>query len=323
MRAVALHEDVIVFVSDVWQTTCTAVRGGDEGFVIDSPVYPEELRALPDVLEQAEFPVSGLLATHGDWDHLLGRLAYPNAALGAAESTVTRLDADLGEPQRRLRAFDADHYVPDRGPLALGSLQALPVPGRLEIGTAAPVDAPAPAATAGAPETPTTAVGPPETPTTPTSSPDAAAAPPAGPREIEMIPTPGHTGDGAAFWLPWARVLVCGDYLSPVEIPMISADGGGALAAYRATLNLLSAFVGRADWVVPGHGAPQSRVQAEEILREDDAYLAALLAEASSAQAPASRGTGPAQRRIHEANLAAVAVRGDGGGGAAAVPPTG
>ena len=75
MRASALHSDVLVFVSDVWQTTCTAVRAGDEGFLIDSPVYPEELRALPEVLEQAGFPVSGLLATHGDWDHLLGRLA--------------------------------------------------------------------------------------------------------------------------------------------------------------------------------------------------------------------------------------------------------
>ena len=61
MRAVALESDVIVFVSDVWQTTCTAVRAGEEGFVIDSPVYPEELRALPDVLAQAGFPVSGLL----------------------------------------------------------------------------------------------------------------------------------------------------------------------------------------------------------------------------------------------------------------------
>ena len=42
--------------------------------MIDSPVLPEELEALPALLEQARFPApSGLLATHGDWDHLLGR----------------------------------------------------------------------------------------------------------------------------------------------------------------------------------------------------------------------------------------------------------
>ncbi len=280
MRAVALHTDVIVFVSDVWQTTCTAVRGGDEGFVIDSPVYPEELRALPDVLQQAEFPVSGLLATHGDWDHLLGRLAYPGGALGAAESTVARIGAELGEAQRRLRSFDSDHYVPDRGALALGSLQALPTPGRLEIGTRPPA--------AGGSDPPRPEGG--------------AGDEPA--HELEMLPADGHTADGAAFWLPWADVLVCGDYVSPVEIPMISS--GGSLLAYRATLARLSGLIARAEWVVPGHGAPLSRARAREILGEDDAYLAELGHDPAGARAPASRGSTPRQAEIHRANVAAV-----------------
>ncbi|MBJ7331367.1 MAG: MBL fold metallo-hydrolase, partial [Solirubrobacteraceae bacterium] len=75
MRVVGLHPDVLVATSRFWQTTCTIVRNGDEGFVIDSPVLPDELEVLPAIVEQAAFPVSGLLATHGDWDHLLGRLA--------------------------------------------------------------------------------------------------------------------------------------------------------------------------------------------------------------------------------------------------------
>jgi glyoxylase-like metal-dependent hydrolase (beta-lactamase superfamily II) len=281
MRAVALHEDVIVFVSDVWQTTCTAVRGDDEGFVIDSPVYPEELRALPDVLEQAQFPVSGLLATHGDWDHLLGRLAFPGAALGAGESTVERLNAALGDAQRRLRGFDEEHYVPERTPLALGSLQALPVPGRLEVGTRGGPGA---------------------------GEREEGGAPAEAGRELELLPADGHTGDGTAFWLPWARVLVCGDYLSPVEIPMISTSAGGTLPAYRATLARLSGLVERAEWVVPGHGAPLSSRRASEILREDDQYLAELQRDPSSARPPASRGgTGP-QRKIHGDNLAGLAL---------------
>ena len=40
MRALAVDADVIVVVSAVWQTTCTLVRAGDEGFVIDSPIPP-------------------------------------------------------------------------------------------------------------------------------------------------------------------------------------------------------------------------------------------------------------------------------------------
>ncbi len=136
MRVLALHADVIVFVSRVWQTTCTAVRAGEEGFLIDSPVFPDELEALAGVLEQAGFPVSGLLATHGDWDHLLGRLAFPEAALGCAES-----DRRSGWPARAgerpagaaalrrgaLRRADAARW---RWP----GIQSLPVPGKLSVG---------------------------------------------------------------------------------------------------------------------------------------------------------------------------------------------
>ncbi len=179
MRVVTLHADVLVATSRVYQTTCTAIRAGDEGFVVDSPIYPDELEVLPAVLEQAGFGASGLLATHGDWDHLLGRLAFRGAALGVAETTAARLTGEPGAAQRKLRAFDEEHYVERPSPLSLGQVQALPVPGHVELGS----------------------------------------------HEIELHPTEGHTADGMALWAPWASVLVCGDYLSPVEIPMLS-DGG-------------------------------------------------------------------------------------------------
>ena len=44
-----------------------------------------------------------------------------------------------------------------------------------------------------------------------------------GDRELELQPTEGHTEDGMAIWVPWARVLVVGDYLSPIEIPWLHA----------------------------------------------------------------------------------------------------
>lgn len=135
MKVVGLHPDVLVATSRFWQTTCTLVRSGDEGFIIDSPVLPDELDVLPAISEQASFPVSGLLATHGDWDHLLGRLAFPGAALGVAETTAARLRAEPGAAQRELRDFDDEHYVERERPLALGEVQPLPVPGRLDIGS--------------------------------------------------------------------------------------------------------------------------------------------------------------------------------------------
>jgi glyoxylase-like metal-dependent hydrolase (beta-lactamase superfamily II) len=135
MRVVAVHEDAIVAISQAWQTTATAVRAGDEALLVDSPVWPDELDALPRVLEGAGFEVSGLLATHGDFDHLLGRLAYPGHALGVAESTALRLRAEPGAAQRELRELDERFYVERPRPLALGSWQAVPVPGKLELGS--------------------------------------------------------------------------------------------------------------------------------------------------------------------------------------------
>jgi len=142
VRAVALHRDVIVATSRVWATNCTIVRGSvadaqaTETFVIDSPILPDELELLPSLVAQAGFlEPSGLLATHGDWDHLLGPLAFPEAALGCAESTAERLAAQPGAAQRELRDFDDELYVERPRPLALGGVQPLPVPGRCELGS--------------------------------------------------------------------------------------------------------------------------------------------------------------------------------------------
>jgi glyoxylase-like metal-dependent hydrolase (beta-lactamase superfamily II) len=260
MQAVSVHADVVVVRSAFWQTTCTLVHraaadGAGECFVIDSPVLPDELDALPMVLAQAGWELSGLLCTHGDWDHLLGRLAFPDAALGCAETTGARLRAKPGEAQRGLREFDDENYVERPRPLSLGQVQTLPVPGRIDIGDG----------------------------------------------EVEVVPADGHTEDGMALRIPWAGVVVCGDYLSPVEIPWLSETG--SRDAYLATLERLRPWVEEAAWVVPGHGAPIAAQRALAILREDVAYLEAL--PDPDTPLPPARRTG-AQRKIHEENLQRV-----------------
>ena len=193
-----------------------------ETFVIDSPVLPEELETLPALLAQAHFPEpSGLLATHGDWDHLLGRLAFPGVALGCAESTAERLRASPGEAQRDLREFDRDLLIERPRPLALGSVQALPVPGRCGIGD----------------------------------------------HELELHRADGHTVDGMAVWIPWARVLVAGDYLSTVEPPTL--NDGGDRDVYLATLERLRPLIASAERIVPGHGPVLDSARALEVLQEN------------------------------------------------------
>jgi glyoxylase-like metal-dependent hydrolase (beta-lactamase superfamily II) len=136
VRVVSLHADLLLATSAIWQTNCAIVRSDEETFVIDSPVLPEELEVLPALLEQSRFPApSGLLVSHADWDHLLGRLAFPDATLGCASTSAERIRSALGQPQRELRAFDEKHYVKRAKPLALGSVQALDVPGGCEIGS--------------------------------------------------------------------------------------------------------------------------------------------------------------------------------------------
>jgi glyoxylase-like metal-dependent hydrolase (beta-lactamase superfamily II) len=250
LKAVGLHEDVIAVTSRVFATACVLVRQEGEAFCIDSPVFPDELEILPAIAAQAGFEVVGLLTTHADWDHLLGRYAFPDAPLGAAESSAARLVNEPGRAQLKLREFDEEFYVQRPGPLSLPGPQRLDVPGYIDVGSAS----------------------------------------------IEVHPADGHTADGMALWLPWASVLVAGDYLSPVEIPMISA--GGSVSAYLATLARLESLVEQADWVVPGHGGPIDGTRALAILREDRAYLEAL----PDAPLPLARRT-KAQKDIHAKNL--------------------
>ncbi len=290
MRAISLHRDVIVVTSAILRVNCVIVRGAageqadplageptaeaaaesaagesaagaeqpGETFVIDTPVLPDELDALPSLLQQAHFPSpSGLLVTHADWDHLLGRLAFPGVALGAGESTAERLKGAPGQAQRDLRDFDEGLLIEREQPLALGSVQALPVPGRCAVGD----------------------------------------------RELELYAAQGHTADGMAVLIPWALVLVAGDYLSPIELPTLS--DGGELQAYLATLERLRALVTHAEHVVPGHGPVLGGEQALAILEEDAAYLQALAEHGADAELPSGR-RGGAQRRLHRENVAAL-----------------
>jgi glyoxylase-like metal-dependent hydrolase (beta-lactamase superfamily II) len=134
VRAVGVHRDAVVITSRIWQTTCTAIRSGDEAMLIDSPYFPDELDALPALLDQAGFAITALLATHADYDHLLGRAAFPGLALGVGESTAIRLRGEPGVAQRELRDADHEHYVDRPAPLSLGSYESLPVPGFVGVG---------------------------------------------------------------------------------------------------------------------------------------------------------------------------------------------
>jgi len=132
----------------------------------------------------------------------------------------------------------------------------------------------------------------------------------------------GHTPDGMAVWIPWASVLIAGDYLSPVEIPTIAPTTIGptaigpatiapavgqadAIDAYLATLERLSPLVARASHVVPGHGPIMEGARAHAVLEEDRAYLQQLRERGLEAVLPAGRRNAE-QRRLHGENVAHI-----------------
>ena len=117
---------------------------------------------------------------------------------------------------------------------------------------------------------------------------------------VELIPTPGHTEDGTALFAPWAGLLCCGDYLSDVEIPLLSAEG--SLPGYREALERLRPLVESSATIVPGHGSPCDARTALQRMEEDLAYLDGFSAGDPNQPLPAGRDT-PRQREIHKGNL--------------------
>jgi glyoxylase-like metal-dependent hydrolase (beta-lactamase superfamily II) len=74
-----------------------------------------------------------------------------------------------------------------------------------------------------------------------------------------------------AVWIPWACVLVVGDYLSTVEPPELGE--GSSVAAYLATLERLRPLVASAEHIVPGHGPVLNAERALAVLEENVAAL--------------------------------------------------
>ncbi len=98
MQTRLISSDIVVFTSIAWKTTCTAIRSGDRTLLVDSPVFPGELEAVPDLLHHHGFPSDGirLFTTHADWDHIMGPLMFPIC------EGLTRCSTSSEQPLSRL-----------------------------------------------------------------------------------------------------------------------------------------------------------------------------------------------------------------------------
>lgn len=92
--------------------------------------------------------------------------------------------------------------------------------------------------------------------------------------ELEPVVHDGHAPGHTALWLPAQRVLIAGDMLSDLELPLpFDPDD---LPAYVAALDVLEPYVAQAEVVIPGHGTPGS--DATRRLAADRRYLTDVIA---------------------------------------------
>lgn len=97
-----------------------------------------------------------------------------------------------------------------------------------------------------------------------------------GPRAVVYAHDAHAPGHGAVF-LPDQGVLIAGDMLSDIEIPLLDLDSADPFGGYRAGLGLLAGVPG-VRTVVPGHGHVGDAAEFRRRVAADLAYLDAVQA---------------------------------------------
>ncbi len=112
-----------------------------------------------------------------------------------------------------------------------------------------------------------------------------------GPIPGELIVHRAHAQGHAAVLLADRRVLLAGDMLSDVVIPLLDFRQEDQVGAYESALDLLAEAIPQVDVMVPGHGAVAKGPEIAARLAADRAYIDAL-----------RRGEDPPDPRLEDAD---------------------
>jgi len=110
-----------------------------------------------------------------------------------------------------------------------------------------------------------------------------------GPVPGELVEHEAHALGHAAVLLADRGVLLAGDMLSDVLIPLLDPRRPGQVGAYSTALDRLDQAATHVDVVVPGHGAVATGPEVAARLAADRAYIDAL-----------ARGEEPADARLEQ-----------------------
>ncbi|GIG32910.1 MBL fold metallo-hydrolase [Cellulomonas oligotrophica] len=274
MRLLRVADGVLVASSRTMSTTSTLLVTGGRGVLVDPAWWPDELSGIADDLDALDVRVTAGFSTHAHHDHLLWHPRFGAAPRWASTGTCAVATRD-----RAALLADLTAEGPWPADLVERFGDVRPLPG----GSASPQGGAGGSGGAGTvlrvPE-PFGADGPDE---------DLLAV-------VHDAHAPGH----AALWAPARGVLLVGDMLSDVEVPLpFDPDD---VPAYLAGLDALAPWVARADVLVPGHGAPTHDPVAR--LDADRRYLDAVLGGRTPDD---PRLADPAARADHARLIAIVA----------------
>jgi hydroxyacylglutathione hydrolase len=213
--------------SRLFRMNSVVLEGDGQVAIVDPGILPSEIDDIARAVEDLGADRATLLFTHGDWDHVLGRDAWPAAATLAhgalAEDVARNLESIRAEAQRV--AADAGErwprvFEPFRPDVAAS--------GRLETRLAG--------------------------------------------WDAVCRDAPGHSPSMLSVHVPALRLLIAGDMLSDIELPILNQP----VALYRSTLAGLLPLArgGAIETLIPGHGAvARTRDEAVERIRRDLRYL--------------------------------------------------
>jgi glyoxylase-like metal-dependent hydrolase (beta-lactamase superfamily II) len=94
--------------------------------------------------------------------------------------------------------------------------------------------------------------------------------------EVRIIEHPAHAPGHAALLIEESKVLVAGDMLSDLFVPMIDFAAAEPLEDYLAGLLLLEGVADDVEVVIPGHGSVGGAGQLRARIDQDRAYVQAL-----------------------------------------------
>lgn len=242
---VEVRPGVWVATATIWTTTSTVVVAPDgEALVVDPAVTVEEVEALATAVHGQGWRVTAGFATHPHWDHVLW-----SRSLGDVPRYATARGTDAARSRGTDLVAAADAAAPGHDPTLVGALTPLPRGARRLPWPAGRTADGGPAARA-----------------------DEQPREPTGAVVVEHdAHAPGHAA------LVVHGVLLAGDMLSDVEVPLVDTGSRDPVRTYRGALDALELAARDVDALVPGHGSPAvGRAAVAARFAADRAYLDAL-----------------------------------------------